>query len=108
MFRKKRYSFRGKQTEAKITLILAQACKFTKVLINQYLEYNWLSGILIMTLTKCPVFRHCPPLNDHAQEVDKILGNWKSYKMSVPTFGAIMLDPEMKYVSITHCSLEYK
>ncbi|XP_060604814.1 m7GpppN-mRNA hydrolase-like [Ruditapes philippinarum] len=43
------------------------------------------------------IFHHCPSLSGHAQEVDKILGNWKSYKMSVPTYGAIMLDPEMKY-----------
>lgn len=44
------------------------------------------------------IFHHCPTLSGHAKEVDKILGNWKSYKMSVPTYGAIMLDPEMKYV----------
>ena len=50
------------------------------------------------SLTKL-VFHHCPSLTGHAQEVDKILGNWKSYKMSVPTYGAIMLDPDMKYVS---------
>lgn len=43
------------------------------------------------------IFQHCPSLSGHAQEVDKILGNWKSYKMSVPTYGAIMLDPDMKY-----------
>lgn len=43
------------------------------------------------------IFHHCPSLSGHAQEVDKILGNWKSYKMSVPTYGAIMLDPDMKY-----------
>ena len=44
------------------------------------------------------VFHHCPSLSCHAAEVEKILGDWKSYKMSVPTFGAIMLDPERKYV----------
>ncbi|KAL4227257.1 mRNA-decapping enzyme subunit 2 [Mactra antiquata] len=43
------------------------------------------------------IFHHCPSLSVHAEEVDKILGNWKSYKMTVPTYGAIMLDPEMKY-----------
>ncbi|XP_060071150.1 m7GpppN-mRNA hydrolase-like [Ylistrum balloti] len=44
------------------------------------------------------VFKHCPFLSGHAGEVDKILENWRTYKMSVPTYGAIMLDPELKYV----------
>eukprot|EP00105_Crassostrea_gigas_P033601 XP_011457038.1 PREDICTED: m7GpppN-mRNA hydrolase [Crassostrea gigas] len=48
------------------------------------------------------IFKHCPFLSGHAGEVDKILDNWKSYKMSVPTYGAILLDPEMKYVKISH------
>ncbi|WAR00760.1 DCP2-like protein, partial [Mya arenaria] len=43
------------------------------------------------------IFHHCPSLSEHVAEVDKILGNWKSYKMSVPTYGAIMLDPTSKY-----------
>lgn len=43
------------------------------------------------------IFKHCPFLSGHAGEVDKILDNWKSYKMSVPTYGGILLDPEMKY-----------
>lgn len=43
------------------------------------------------------IFHHCPSLSGHVKEVDMILGNWKSYKMSVPTYGAILLDPEMKY-----------
>lgn len=44
------------------------------------------------------IFQHCPTLSGHSKEFDKILGDWKSYKMSVPTYGAILLDPEMKYV----------
>ncbi|XP_071170155.1 m7GpppN-mRNA hydrolase-like [Mytilus edulis] len=44
------------------------------------------------------VFNHCPFLSGHAGEVDKILENWKSYKMSVPTYGAIILDPEIKHL----------
>lgn len=44
------------------------------------------------------VFKHCPFLSGHAGEVGKILENWKSYKMTVPTYGAIILDPEMKHV----------
>lgn len=53
--------------------------------------------ITVKTLT-ITLFKHCPFLSGHAGEVDKILDNWKSYKMSVPTYGAILLDPEMKYV----------
>ncbi|KAL5004972.1 hypothetical protein ScPMuIL_018428 [Solemya velum] len=43
------------------------------------------------------LFKHCPFLKIHGEEVDKILEDWKNYKMSVPTYGAIMLDPEHKY-----------
>ncbi|KAL3865744.1 hypothetical protein ACJMK2_043104 [Sinanodonta woodiana] len=43
------------------------------------------------------IFKHCPSLSGHAQDVEKIMGDLKSYKMSVPTYGAIMLDPDMKY-----------
>ncbi|KAL3865757.1 hypothetical protein ACJMK2_043114 [Sinanodonta woodiana] len=43
------------------------------------------------------IFKHCPSLSGHAQEVEKIMGDFKSYKMTVPTYGAIMLDPDMKY-----------
>ncbi|CAI9730826.1 m7GpppN-mRNA hydrolase-like [Octopus vulgaris] len=44
------------------------------------------------------IFRHCPFLNQYAEEVDKRFEDWKQYKMSVPTYGAIILDPEMKFV----------
>lgn len=43
------------------------------------------------------IFRHCPFLNQYAEEVDKRLEDWKQYKMSVPTYGAIILDPEIKF-----------
>ncbi|XP_064607984.1 m7GpppN-mRNA hydrolase-like [Liolophura sinensis] len=42
------------------------------------------------------VFRHCAFLSSYADDVDKRLADWKTYKMSVPTYGAIMLDPELK------------
>ncbi|GAB1606192.1 m7GpppN-mRNA hydrolase-like [Argonauta hians] len=44
------------------------------------------------------IFRHCPFLNQYAEEVDKRFEDWKQYKMSVPTYGAIILDPRMKFV----------
>ena len=37
---------------------------------------------------------------EHAENVDKILEQWKEYKMAVPTYGAIILDETMQYVSI--------
>ena len=48
---------------------------------------------------KWSLFRHCPFLNDHFPDVDKIYATWREYKMSVPTYGAIMLDETMQYVS---------
>ncbi|KAI0233580.1 m7GpppN-mRNA hydrolase [Lamellibrachia satsuma] len=42
------------------------------------------------------IFQHCPTLTDHASNVDKILESWREYKMAVPTYGAIMLDPTLK------------
>ena len=45
------------------------------------------------------VFRHCPTLSEHANNVDKILESWREYKMAVPTYGAILMDPGLQYVS---------
>ena len=46
------------------------------------------------------VFHHCPTLIQHADHADKILSSWREYKMAVPTYGAILLDP-----SFQHCLL---
>lgn len=45
------------------------------------------------------VFRHCPTLMVHADNVDKILESWRGYKMAVPTYGAIILDPTLTHVT---------
>ena len=47
------------------------------------------------------VFQHCPTLTDHANNVDKILESWREYKMAVPTYGAIILDPTLKNVCMS-------
>lgn len=65
-------------------------------LVSFKIQIFYIKTIRTLTIT---LFKHCPFLSGHAGEVDKILDNWKSYKMSVPTYGAILLDPEMKYVS---------
>lgn len=46
------------------------------------------------------VFEHIPFLNHHVRNLNTILEEWRSYKMSVPTYGTIMLSPDMK-----HCLL---
>jgi len=30
---------------------------------------------------------------------DEVLAEWKEYKMTVPTYGAILLDPTLQFVS---------
>lgn len=44
------------------------------------------------------IFRHCPFLIPHANQVDDILSKWKVFKHAVPTNGAIVLDETMRYV----------
>ncbi|KAK6179354.1 hypothetical protein SNE40_011737 [Patella caerulea] len=43
------------------------------------------------------IFKHCPVLTGTQEEVEKKLAEWKAYKLSVPTYGAIILDPEIKF-----------
>lgn len=42
------------------------------------------------------VFHHCPFLLPHGEDVQKILEQWKEYKMGVPTYGAIILDETLE------------
>ncbi len=44
------------------------------------------------------MFRHIPFLRRYANEVDSILENWRQYKISVPTYGAILLNEDMSQV----------
>ncbi|XP_026074953.1 m7GpppN-mRNA hydrolase-like isoform X3 [Carassius auratus] len=44
------------------------------------------------------VFNHCPFLLPHGEDVQKVLEQWKEYKMCVPTFGAIILDETLDNV----------
>ncbi|XP_070136217.1 uncharacterized protein DCP2 isoform X2 [Drosophila bipectinata] len=46
------------------------------------------------------LFQHIPFLNKHFGTVDKILDEWKNYKMSVPTYGAILVSEDHN-----HCLL---
>lgn len=42
------------------------------------------------------VFQHCPFLLPNGENVQKVLEQWKEYKMGVPTYGAIILDEKLE------------
>ncbi|XP_065519638.1 m7GpppN-mRNA hydrolase isoform X4 [Lathamus discolor] len=44
------------------------------------------------------VFNHCPFLLPQGEDVQKVLDEWKEYKMGVPTYGAIILDETLESV----------
>ncbi|KAG7240877.1 hypothetical protein INR49_023451 [Caranx melampygus] len=44
------------------------------------------------------LFHHCPFLLPHGEDVQKVLEQWKEYKMGVPTYGAIILDESFENV----------
>ncbi|XP_066507686.1 m7GpppN-mRNA hydrolase [Hoplias malabaricus] len=44
------------------------------------------------------VFSHCPFLLPQGEDVQKVLEQWKEYKMGVPTYGAIILDETLDNV----------
>lgn len=44
------------------------------------------------------IFQHCPFLLPHGEDVQKVLEQWKEYKMGVPTYGAIILDESLENV----------
>lgn len=51
-------------------------------------------------------FQHIPYLQPYACNVAGIIDQWKGYKFSVPTFGAILLDENMTHVLLvqSYCS----
>ncbi|CAF3578460.1 unnamed protein product [Rotaria socialis] len=44
------------------------------------------------------IFQHCPFLRDYVHNLDTILSRWRGYKLSVPTYGAVLLDPTYEHV----------
>lgn len=44
------------------------------------------------------IFEHVPFLHPHLPNLDKILEDWKQYKLSVPTYGAILISENLKSV----------
>lgn len=56
----------------------------------------------IKSLDHLALFKNCPNLIPHSNDVDTILESWREYKMMVPTYGAILLDSSYKQVSTFH------
>ena len=46
------------------------------------------------------LFNHVPFLRRHMLNISDVLSDFKSYKQQVPTYGAIILDPSLKKVSL--------
>lgn len=44
------------------------------------------------------MFQHVPPLREHISSLDEVLDNWREYKQTVPTYGAILLDEDLSHV----------
>ncbi|CAG9790770.1 unnamed protein product [Diatraea saccharalis] len=44
------------------------------------------------------IFQHVPQLREHIGSLDAVLGNWREYKQTVPTYGAILLDTDLTHV----------
>ena len=44
------------------------------------------------------MFRRIPFLKRYVSRLDEVMDDWKSYKVTVPTYGAIILNPELTKV----------
>ncbi|KAL4709473.1 hypothetical protein ACJJTC_012810 [Scirpophaga incertulas] len=44
------------------------------------------------------IFQHVPQLREHISSLDEVLDNWREYKQTVPTYGAILLDTDLSHV----------
>lgn len=42
------------------------------------------------------IFQHIPSLHHHTPNLQQILEDWRNYKISVPTYGTILLTPDMR------------
>ncbi|XP_023336993.1 m7GpppN-mRNA hydrolase isoform X2 [Eurytemora carolleeae] len=69
---------------------------YTDFYVNQKPEMNLQSGTM-RSFTE-HIFRHVPFLQSHVNNVDDILTLWRTYKLKVPTYGAIILNTKMDKV----------
>lgn len=56
-------------------------------------------GKCFSSFTTSVLFQHCPFLLPNGEDVQRVLDEWKEYKMGVPTYGAIILDETLENVS---------
>lgn len=66
---------------------------------NSSKKYFLFIYLFRLSLTLQSLFNHCPFLLPHGEDVQKVLEQWKEYKMGVPTFGAIILDETLDNAS---------
>lgn len=53
---------------------------------------------VVFSLTSHLLFAHCPFLLKNAgEDVDTLHQDWRTYKLAVPTYGVILLDPTLSY-----------
>lgn len=53
---------------------------------------------LCIFIGRSSLFQHIPFLKVHLATIDKILESWKQYKLTVPTYGAILLSEDLTHV----------
>ncbi|XP_077285434.1 decapping mRNA 2 [Arctopsyche grandis] len=51
------------------------------------------------------IFQHIPFLQKHKSNLANILDNWREYKLSVPTYGAIILNEDLSHVLLVQSFL---
>ncbi|CAF3799329.1 unnamed protein product [Rotaria magnacalcarata] len=44
------------------------------------------------------IFVHCPFLRNYVHNLDDFISRWRGYKLSVPTYGAVLLDPTYEHI----------
>uniref|UniRef100_A0AAY5L093 mRNA-decapping enzyme 2 n=1 Tax=Esox lucius TaxID=8010 RepID=A0AAY5L093_ESOLU len=64
-------------------------------LLNVLLVHHIFKNAHKILLDTLLLFNHCPFLLPNGEDVQKVLEQWKEYKMGVPTYGAIILDESL-------------
>ena len=92
-------------TSDNLSIYLSRFCIFISTAACLfYLVFLFSSLVFFLFSRHCfldsgELFQHCPFLLPHGEDVQKVLEQWKEYKMGVPTYGAIILDETLEHVS---------
>lgn len=95
--------FLGSKLKISCSIFGVCSVKFSSISIKICQEESGETKLLCSTLTPIALFSHCSFLLRKGDDVEKILDEWKEYKMGVPTYGAIILDETLENVS---CNME--